>query len=407
MSESTGAASPRDWAPHVAEARPWRQRTPQGPKADRELREIVVRRPPRITSLDFPVDRPLRVTMNNALANLAQLDQTHGRKLGALDQLLLRTESVSSSKIENIEASFADYERALHGMRANASARSMAASTQALAGVIADAGECGQVRLEAMLRAHYLLFRHHPTMHEKAGHLRTVQNWIGGSDYSPRGALFVPPPPDTVPGYLEDLFAYANRDDVPVLVQAAVMHAQFESIHPFTDGNGRIGRTLIHAVLRRRRATRYLSVPIASGLVARRDRYFDALGEYREGRARPLVGLMTHATLIASHESRRTATRLHEVTVEWEDLLGGPVPGSAEYRLARLLVSEPILTVDLAAQRTGYSGVQLKLAMERLEAAGVLTRSGRRVRERTWSAQAILDELQDLTVRIETVSRSA
>ena len=135
--------------------------------------------------------------MDSALAGLAQLDLTHGRRLGALDQLLLRTESVSSSKIENIEASLSDYGKALHGKGANASAVSMAAATHALAGVIADAGRAGLLRQEAMLRAHHALFRRHHDMHPKAGRLRTVQNWIGGSDHSPRGALFVPPPPDT------------------------------------------------------------------------------------------------------------------------------------------------------------------------------------------------------------------
>ena len=88
-----------------------------------------------------------------------------------------------------------------------------------------------------------------------AGRIRDMQNWIGGSDYSPRDALYVPPPPETVEGYLDDLIRFANRNDLPVLSQAAVAHAQFESVHPFTDGNGRIGRALINAILRRRGAT--------------------------------------------------------------------------------------------------------------------------------------------------------
>ena len=97
-----------------------------------------------------------------------------------------------------------------------------------------------------------------------AGRLRDMQNWIGGSDHSPRGALYVPPPPETVADYLADLLDYANRDDVPTLVQAAIAHAQFESIHPFTDGNGRIGRALINTVLRRRGATTRVVIPLAS-----------------------------------------------------------------------------------------------------------------------------------------------
>ncbi len=402
----TAPQRPRDWAPHVDEARPWRQRVSQGPRADRELREIVVRRPPLIAELDLRHDRALTVTMNAALAGLSQLDQTHGRKLGALDQLLLRTESVASSKIENIEAGLGDYGRALHGSRANASAVSMADSTRALAGVIADAGATGSLRIEAMFEAHRELFRRHPDLHEQGGHVRTVQNWIGGSDYSPRGALFVPPPPDTVMDYLADLYVYANRTDVPILVQAAALHAQFESIHPFIDGNGRIGRTLIHAVLRRRRATRHLTVPMASGLVAHRDRYFDALGEYREGRVRPLVAMLTSATIISSHESRRTATNLHEIGQEWIDALGGVRAGSPEQRLLRALVAEPICTLEVATRASLVSEDETRVILDRFEETGVVESSRARKRDRIWSATAILDELRDLTIRIESVSRA-
>jgi hypothetical protein len=94
-----------------------------------------------------------------------------------------------------------------------------------------------------------------------AGELRTVQNWMGGSGFSPRGALYIPPPAETVPGYMDDVVTFADRSDMPALLQAAIAHAQFESIHPFTDGNGRIGRALINTILRRRGATTRVVVP--------------------------------------------------------------------------------------------------------------------------------------------------
>ena len=107
-----------------------------------------------------------------------------------------------------------------------------------------------------------------------AGRPREMQNWIEGSDHSPRNATYVPPPPRTVDDYMDDLLAFANRTDIGVLAQAAIAHAQFESIHPFTDGNGRIGRALINTILRKRGATRRVVVPLASAIVARRESYF-------------------------------------------------------------------------------------------------------------------------------------
>ena len=397
---------PPDWPAHTPEVRPWRQSVKRGPKADRELAEITVMRPPFIAEAPFVADRPLHVTMQNTLGGIAQLDRTHRGRLGGLNQLLLRTESVASSKIENVEASLADYGRAVMGASANASAVSMAAATEALSGIIRDVDATGEIRREALHAAHLDLFRNHPSEHQRAGRVRTVQNWIGGSDYTPRNALYVPPPPDTVDDYLDDLFAFANRDDVPVVVQAAVVHAQFESIHPFIDGNGRIGRTLIHAVLRRRKVTRHLTVPIASGLVAHREQYFDALNDYRAGYAYTLVAMLSSAMTIATHESRATASNLLEVRREWDAALGPVRPGSAVHRILESLPSRPILTADDVAERLELSSSTAHSAIARLHEAGVLQPSSRRQRNRVWAAQDILDELTDLNDRIGALSRT-
>lgn len=395
----------RDWAPHTTEQRPWRQSAARGPRADRQVTHIDVSLPPLIAELDYVPDQPLGDMMDSAAAGLGQLDQTHGRRLKALNQLLLRTESVASSKIENVEASLADYGRALLGTGAGASAVSMAAATEALVGIIARTEESGHLSQAALLEAHLALFRRHPDERMRAGRTREVQNWIGGSDYSPRNALFVPPPPETVGRYLDDLFAFTERDDLPPLAQAAIAHAQFESIHPFIDGNGRIGRTLLHAVLRRRRVTRHLTVPIASGLVGHRERYFDALADYREGRAYTIIAMLTSATTIATHESRRTATNLHLIRRDWEQALGEVRPGTTLHRVLTALPSDPIVTVDLIAERVGTPPDDAEETLARLQEAGILEPVNRRRRERIWGARDILDELNDLNTRIDALAR--
>ncbi|RYY43804.1 MAG: Fic family protein [Actinomycetales bacterium] len=402
-----------DWEPHARVVVPWRQQVERGPRADRVLREIEVREPPRIAGAHYDADRPLASSMANALAGLRQLDGSHGRRLRALNRLLLRTESVASSKIENIEASLADYGKAVLGARSSASAVSMAAATDALTGIITQAEVSGVLGQRSMQDAHAVLFRRSIDQQHNAGRFRTVQNWIGGSDYTPRNALYVPPPPALVPELLEDLFAFANRDDVPVLVQAAVAHAQFESIHPFVDGNGRIGRTLIHAVLRRRRVTTHLTVPIASALVAHREKYFDALGDYREGQARPIIAMLTGAVIVATHESRRTATALHEIRQDWDQRLGPVRRGSPVHRVLVSLPEFPTVTVTELAERLDLDLEETTAAVDVLRAADVLVPASRGVSDRVsgrgadrvWSARDILDELTDLNDRIVAVSR--
>ena len=116
-----------------------------------------------------------------------------------------------------------------------------------------------------------------------AGVVRERQNWIGGNAYNPLEAAFVPPPPELVPELLDDLCRFIARGDLPPVVEAAIAHAQFETIHPFIDGNGRTGRALIYAVLRRRgEVTKYIP-PISLLLAADQGSYIAGLDRYRAG----------------------------------------------------------------------------------------------------------------------------
>ncbi|MBM9460415.1 Fic family protein [Nocardioides sp. zg-536] len=395
----------RDWAPHTAEVRWWRQRTTRGPRVDRLVREVTVSRPPYIAEREYPMDRPLRAMTTASVGDLSHLDLVHGRTLKALNHLQLRTESVDSSKIENVDASLADYGRALLGSGANASATSMASATAALSRMIREADTTRKVSAEAMLRAHHDLFRTNPDEAHRAGRFRTTQNWVGGSDYSPRDALHVPPPPETVPDYLDDLFAFCNRDDLPPVVQAAIAHAQFESIHPFIDGNGRIGRTLIHAILRRRRSTRHLTVPIASALVTHRDSYFAALNDYRAGNASTIVAMMATAIRIATAESWTAATNLLATRERWGGALPEARPGSAVFRLLDLLTEQPILNVELVERSVGLGADEAEEAIETVAAAKILTRVRRTRKAPVWLATDVLHEVEELSTRIQDSAR--
>jgi Fic family protein len=388
------------WPAHKHAVRPWHQAQRAGTRADRMLSQVTVALPPLIAARSVSVDAKLAAEMESAVAEIVALDQAHGDQLEALSVLLLRTESVASSKIESVEASLDDFARALHGSRANPSAWSMVAAASALDLLIGTTDRRRRIEMAALLKAHTALMRDDPHEHVYAGRLRDMQNWIGGSDYSPRNALYVPPPPDEVPGYCEDLLRFANRDDVPVLAQAAVAHAQFESIHPFTDGNGRIGRALINAVLRRRRTTTRLVVPLASALVAHRDRYFDQLTAYREGDPRPLISSFAIASRIAAAESRTTARRLAEIPAEWSAMLGRVRAGSAAAQLLTMLPAQPVLSADEACEALSVTTSSVYAALERLQSAGVLRPLTDRQRDQVWGAGLVLDELEDLGTRI-------
>lgn len=394
----TSVAAP--WPPHGRAERPWTQSQRGGTREDRTLRSITVSLPPLIAELQITIEAEVAAELEGAMNEISRLDNAYGADLAALGTLLLRTESVASSKIEQVEASLDDYARALHGSHANSSAVSMVAATKALGAMIGAVSRNSPVELSAITSAHEALMRDEPGEAPHAGKLRTVQNWIGGSDYSPRGALYVPPPHETVAAYMKDLIAFANRGDLPALAQAAVAHAQFESIHPFTDGNGRIGRALINTILRRRGATTHVVVPLASALVARRDHYFDILNSYRAGNLRPLLSTFAMASRVAAAESRITAGRLSDIPREWREAVGPTRRGSAAAKILAVLPSNPILSAEDAVSLVDAPRSSVFAAINRLRDAGVLRPLTDRKRDQVWGASAVLDELEDLGVRI-------
>jgi len=394
-----------DWQPHVSRRVPWSQDYRSGSREDRMLREVTVSLPPHIADADVVLVSDVVATMEEATREVVTLDHERGAELQALGAILLRTESVASSKIERVEASTADYARALHGNRSNVAATAMAAATTAISALITSVDGGKPLRLEAVLDAHRVLMLDDPTERVYAGRLRDVQNWIGGSDHSPRNALFVPPPPETVADSMSDLVAFANRDDMPVLAQAAIAHAQFESIHPFTDGNGRIGRAVINTVLRRRGTTSRVIVPIASALVAHRDRYFDLLDEYRTGHVQPLVLAFSTATRIAAAEARVTADRVVELPDRWRVVLGPVRTGSATDRLLNRLPDLAAFTAEDAHDDIGGPLSSTYTAIERLADAEIIRPLTDRKRNQVWGVAAMLDELDDLGARIERHAR--
>lgn len=386
------------WPAHTSLTVPWKSGSGRGPREDRMLTQVTVSLPPEIADLDYTAPRALLPLLDAAARDIVALNSGAGSQLQSLGQFLIRTESVASSKIEHVEASPDEYARALAGIKANESATSMVAAALAIEEMVNAAGS-GEITMDSILDAHRTLMAADPVDGPHAGQLRSMQNWIGGSDYSPRGAVHVPPPADTVADYMGDLLVFANRDDMPALAQAAIVHAQFESIHPFTDGNGRIGRALINAVIRRRGLSTVVVVPIASAMVARQAEYFDLVNGYRTGHVTPFVESVARSTQIASAAATVSAARLQELPGHWATLTR-PRAGSAAARILDQLLNHPVLSAEDAIQLTGASESSAYDAMDRLERDGVLHEVTARKRDKVWAATDVLAELEDLGKRI-------
>lgn len=388
------------WPAHDVEKLPWRQQMRGGTREDRMLSSVDASIPPMIAGLDYVPPLPTIVSSEDALLVVAQADTDAEGHSAAMSRFMMRTESVASSKIERINADAVDYAKALAGNRSNGSATSMVAASAALHSLVTVVGDRGSFELQDLLAAHRALMQDDPQEASYAGRLRDMHNWIGGSDYSPRGALHVPPAPERVPGLMDDLLAYLNREDVPVLTQAVIGHAQFESIHAFTDGNGRIGRALVSAVFRRRGVTRNAVVPLASGLLAKRDDYFAALGAYRRGDPAPLTDLFARSAWAAATCSRVSIARIKTLPDEWTAEIQ-PRAGSAVQALIPAFYDHPVMTAAEIEQRSGASSQATYTAIERLSRAGFIQEITGRKRDRVWVVAELLAELDDLDRRIQ------
>jgi len=204
--------------------------------------------------------------VSDAERRLQRLGSGSAAALSPLARLLLRTESIASSKVEGLQVDARDLARG--EARADTSGKLNATTAEVLANIdamglaIDEATSVERFGTDQIVAIHRQLMTAAPNA-RVAGQIRTVQNWIGGNAHNPCGADFVPPPPEQVEPLLADLCDAMVDESLPPLVQAALVHAQFETIHPFDDGNGRTGRTLIHVVLRRRGLAEVFVPPVS------------------------------------------------------------------------------------------------------------------------------------------------
>ena len=377
-------------------------------RRDRQGRDYDAYLPDPLNGWDLAIPAGLVADLTDAEAAIRRLNTSTRShvSLEGLARFLLRAESVASSKIEGLEAGprrLLDAEVVL--AQGGDAADRIAVEVLANVAAMEEAVELGSTRdaitLDDLLGIHRTLVERSSTP-QIGGELRTVQNWIGGSSYNPCSAAYVPPPPKSLEALLHDLLTYVNGDDHPTLVQAAIAHAQFETIHPFADGNGRTGRALIHVILRRRGlAPRYVP-PISLILATWASDYIAGLTAFRhvgapDSPARSTgAGTWLHTFATAAQRSctdaEAYACRIEALDTRWREQLGRVRANSAVELILDLLPGVPVITVESAARLIGRSEMRTGEAINRLEATGILRqRNVRRKRYRVFEAADVVE----------------
>jgi Fic family protein len=375
-----------DWTPNRQLSVPPRQGRTFGP-----YEASVV--PPIAEAVDVPMSAETRNLASAAAVEIVRFDTEVGADIAPFAAILLRSESVASSRIENLTASAQAIALAEAGDRTRENASVIVANTTAMKAAIALSDH---LDADTILAMHDALMR--PSHPEWAGLWREEQVWIGGSDYSPHNAQFVPPHHEHIRTDIADLTRFMARDDIPPLVQAAVAHAQFETIHPFADGNGRTGRALVHSLLRGKGLTRKVTVPVSAGLLADTEAYFDSLTAYRQGDPEPIVAMMANASYAAVNNGRELVAGLHAVRAEWDDRINAR-RGSTPVRTAELLLSQPVIDSPMLQRELSVSDTVALQAIKRLVDAGVLVKVSGRTRYLRYAAPEVLAELDAFAAR--------
>lgn len=357
--------------------------------------------PDRLADLDLSVPGTQAADLADVERMVLALNSNHPglANLEPMARFLLRAEAVASSHIEGLVVnvrrlarSEARIREALPGTDETATA--VLGNIRALDEALRVASDPSRpVTVDHLLSIHAALLR--GTRDERwAGVVRTDQNWIGGAN--PCLAAFVPPPHEEVPALLADLADYLSGDDHPTLLQAAVAHAQFETIHPFADGNGRAGRALIQLVLRRRGLATHVVPPVSLVLATRANEYVEALDATRR-ETDPGQALLewTDLFLAAMGRACRDADHFADELVALEKrarAAAAPIRrGSAADLLIDALPALPVFTAKTAAEHLGRSRVAVNEAIGRLEDAGVIRKITLGRRNRAFEAVGLFE----------------
>jgi Fic family protein len=322
----------------------------------------------------------------------------------ALARILLRAEAVASSGIEGLVIGarrllHAEVVRSPPETTSDVTAHEVLNNIDAMVLAVDRVHRGDSITVDLLLDVHRRLLAG-TRLEQFGGEFREEQNWIGGSDYNPCSAAFVPPPHELVSDLMADLCAFSNDDAIPAVAQAAIAHAQFETIHPFVDGNGRTGRALIHMILRRRGLAERALPPISVVLATMARSYVDGLTAYRHlgspTSPRAIEGLNVWIGRFAAASTRSVddamsyETTVAELESSWRARLTPIRANSATDRILRVLPGAPVLTTDSAAKLLGRTFKPANEAIGRLVGAGILRQVTVGKRNRAYEAPEVI-----------------
>lgn len=335
---------------------------------------------------------PVLADAEAALGRLAGVGQLLPNPHLLIRPYLLR-EAIASTTIEGTQASLAEiFEQGAAGDRPNADVEEVLAYVDAMEWAVTEAPRL-PLSIRMLLETHRRLLSGVRGADRRPGEFRVTQNWIGAPGSTLETASFVPPPPDAMVAALADWERFANETPgMPLLVQDALLHVQFETIHPFLDGNGRLGRLLLVLFLIVRGRLTAPLLYLSAGIERERDRYYAALRASRtDGDALPWIELFLDSV---RSQSLDAVTRAEKIVGLRESYRARATQlGSVNaLQLVDLMCENPIVTTRLVEARLGVARPTALRLLRQLADAELLEESAPGARgQRRYVARELMD----------------
>lgn len=387
----------RQWPAVEYETLPW-ERNPDElamiPKSRRRKIGSTYRAaiPFAIANRQLSLPYHLSNRISETLVSLTRFDAQQNARGYNLPAILLRSESSASSQIENLTSSARNVALAELSPSAPNNAKLIAGNVASMRQALSLPGE---ITLDGILEIHRALINRNGATF--GGRIRREQVWVGGTAYSPHGALYVPPHPSRVTAYLDDLVSFAHSSDLNPIAKAAILHAQLETIHPFIDGNGRTGRALLHKVLKDEEILQHTALPVSAGLLHNVDAYMKSLACYQQGDPIAVIEQLVDALEMAIVIGNRTVSAIDEIVRAWREAITERA-GASIHRLPEALIEQPVVNIPYLANRLEITPRAATNLVSRACEYGILRPIGNRKRGEFYQSDeviAVLEEISD------------
>ena len=344
-------------------------------------------------SVAVPDDLSARISA--LLVEMARFDVELGQRADNVPPMLLRSESSASSQIDRLTSTAQSVALAELYPKASSDARLVVANmiaTQRALELPAGLSLEGIVEIHDLLLDNSHLENQTNSAFEK---LRQKPVWLGGTSFTPHTALFVPPAFQHVPEYMADLIEFGTRSDLNPVVKAAILYAQFQTVHPFLTANGQTGRALIHHIFRAEGVLSSTLIPVSVGFLHNIDSLINALQSYREGDPLVIIEELVSALELALFVSRVTETSIESLLEDWDSLVGHR-KGSKIRQLPKTLVKQPVVNSAYLADSLGVTQRTATTLILRACEYGMLRHMGKRQRGDFYQSDAIINVLDEI-----------